>query len=78
MSERNSQRKRILHYLQTGKVLTGIYATNVMHIMDYRKRISELRQEGYRIDDMWYYKYGKKGKDKGKLLWKCKKYWLAA
>lgn len=74
----NSQRERILHYLKTGKVLTGIYATNVMHIMDYRKRISELRQEGYDIRGEWHYDYWKKGKDRGKMRLKYKRYWLAA
>ena len=73
-----TQRERILHYLKTGKPLTGIYATNVMHIMEYRKRISELRREGYTINDRWVYEYWKKGKNRGKLRIKYKKYWLAA
>lgn len=77
MSERNSQRKRILHYLQTGKVLTGIYSTNVMHIMEYRKRISELRRMGYDIRGEWQYDYFKQGKLKGKLQRKYMRYWLA-
>ena len=76
--DKQSQRVRILNYLKTGKVFTGIYATNVMHIMDYRKRISELRGEGYDIEDKWQYDYFKQGKRTGQLQRKYKKYWLVA
>ena len=73
-----SQRERILSYLSTGRKLTGIYATNRMNILDYRKRISELRREGYDIQDQMVYEYYKSGKKKGQLKTKYKKYWLAS
>lgn len=50
-----SQKERILDVLRDGNVLTGMYATNIMKIMDYRKRISELRQDGWVIDDQMVY-----------------------
>lgn len=71
-----SQKERILSYLQRGRTLTGIYATNTMNIMDYRKRISELRRDGYQIEDEWVYEKYKTGKLKGKIRIKYKKYWL--
>lgn len=72
-----SQKQRILEYLQKGKTLTGLYATNRMFIMDYRKRISELRQEGWDIASEMVYEYYKSGKMKGKIRTKYNKYWLA-
>ena len=65
---RRSQKERIMKYLQSGRKLTGLYATNIMHIMDYRKRISELRAEGYEIADEW-------AKDKKKHI-TYKRYYL--
>lgn len=72
-----SQRERILEYLQGGNVLTGLYATNTMRIMDYRKRISELRQDGWVIASEMVYEHYKSGKLKGKIRTKYNRYWLA-
>lgn len=70
------QKERILDHLIQGKVLTGLYATNQMRIMDYRKRISELRQDGYDIRDEMVYEHYKSGEQVGRLKAKYKRYWL--
>lgn len=44
---------RILDYMQEHGSITGYQATNELHIMDYRKRISELRQSGISIRTVW-------------------------
>ena len=41
--------------------ITGIEATNIVHIMDYRKRISEMRRKGINIGDEWQRKTDKNG-----------------
>jgi hypothetical protein len=48
-----NQRMRILKYMKQNGSITGLEATNVLHIMDYRKRISEMRRNGINIDDEW-------------------------
>ena len=67
MTKRTSQKERILSYLRSGRKLTGLYATNTLRIMDYRKRISELIRDGYDIRSEW-------AKEKGRPF---KKYYLA-
>lgn len=71
------QKERILDHLIQGRSLTGLYATNQMRIMDYRKRISELRRDGYDIRDEMVYERYKSGENKGKVKVKYKRYWLA-
>lgn len=48
-----SQRSAILALLQEGRVLTKDSAKKLTGAEDYRKRISELRREGYPIADRW-------------------------
>lgn len=52
MNEAN-QRTKILNYMKENKGITGLEATNILHIMDYRKRISEMRRNGINIGDEW-------------------------
>ena len=75
-SKMKSQKQRILEHMQKGRKLTGLYATNKMMIMDYRKRISELRAEGWDIRSEMVYEYYKTGKNKGKIRVKYNVYWL--
>lgn len=53
MMNKANQRMRILNYMKQNGSITGLEATNVLHIMDYRKRISEMRRNGINIDDEW-------------------------
>lgn len=50
-SERISQRKRILAHLQAGEELTSVSMLEKFGAYDGRKRISELRKQGYPIKD---------------------------
>lgn len=44
---------RILDYMQEHGSITGYQATNELHIMDYRKRISEIIRDGVNIRKIW-------------------------
>lgn len=44
---------RILEYMRDNKSITGYQATNELHIMDYRKRISEIIRAGVGIVKTW-------------------------
>lgn len=44
---------RILEYMRDNKSITGYQATNELHIMDYRKRISEIIRDGVNIRKTW-------------------------
>lgn len=44
---------RILEYMHEHGSITGQQATKELDIMDYRKRISELRQAGIPIRTIW-------------------------
>ena len=44
---------RIWEYMKAHGSITGIQATDELRIMDYRKRISELRHAGKNIEDRW-------------------------
>lgn len=44
---------RIWEYMKAHGSITGIQATDELRIMDYRKRISELRHAGKNIGDRW-------------------------
>lgn len=48
-----SQSREILRCLQSGLVLTKANAKQLTGAEDYRKRISELRRQGYEILDRW-------------------------
>lgn len=51
--DKANQRMRILNYMKQNGGITGLEATNILHIMDYRKRISEMRRNGINIGDEW-------------------------
>ena len=54
MDKKINQQNRIIQYMREHNGITGIEATNKLHIMDYRKRISELRRKGdIIIADKW-------------------------
>ena len=46
-----TKKERILYALQGGEVLTSASALTRFHTIDLRKRVSELRSEGYPILD---------------------------
>ena len=48
-----NQQMRIKNFMEQNGSITGFEATNILHIMDYRKRISEMRRKGVKIDDVW-------------------------
>jgi len=48
-----SQKRTIVAYLSAGGVLTKSNAKQISGAEDFRKRISELRREGYDIKDRW-------------------------
>ena len=45
----NSQKKRLLRYLESGKSITRLTAWSQLGIIECPARISELRAEGYDI-----------------------------
>ena len=45
-----TQKKRILHYLQTGKTLTRLNSWSTLGVIEAPARISELRQDGVPIE----------------------------
>lgn len=59
--DKANQRMRILNYMKQNGGITGIEATNLLHIMDYRKRISEMRRNGINIGDEWQSKTDRYG-----------------
>ena len=46
-----SIKSQILEYLQQGNTLTGLQGLTLFKTMNLRNRISELRQEGFNIQD---------------------------
>ena len=54
MADKQTQHKRILEYLKTGKVLTPLQALGVAGTMKLATRIGELIREGYPIVKEWY------------------------
>lgn len=48
-----SQHKRILSHLKRGRKLTRAQAMDTLGIANVTARISELRQDGYKIEDTW-------------------------
>ncbi len=46
---RMTQKETTLHWLRHNGDLTFAQAVDVLHILDVRKRIQELRQDGYNI-----------------------------
>ena len=59
--ERIKQKQAVLNWLRNEGPLTFREAVYKMNIMDVRKRIQELRDEGYTIRTDWVYlKSGKK------------------
>lgn len=48
-----SQKKEMLKYFYAGGVLTKENAKQLFGAEDYRKRVSELRDEGHPIEDRW-------------------------
>lgn len=58
-----TQKTAILNELSTGVRLTALEALKLCGCLNLRNRISELRREGFQIDDKWKAiktKYGKK------------------
>jgi hypothetical protein len=53
---------RILEYMKTHGSITGQQATKELNIMDYRKRISELRHAGTGIKSVWRFHRNADGK----------------
>ncbi|MBQ1296504.1 MAG: helix-turn-helix domain-containing protein [Clostridiales bacterium] len=53
MKKINSQQNRILDYLTKHESITRLEAWNALGISELPKRISELRQIGYVIEDEW-------------------------
>lgn len=53
MSDHRSQRSKILDYMRKHGSITTLEAMQELIILDPRKRISELRDEGYDIPDEW-------------------------
>lgn len=47
--KRVTQKERTLNWLRTNGELTFAEAVEKLHILDVRKRIQELREEGYNI-----------------------------
>lgn len=54
MADKQSQQKKILEYLNTGKVLTPFQAIDVAGTMKLATRIGELIRQGYPIVKEWY------------------------
>jgi len=48
-----TQRNAILEHLRNKGSITTLEAVLELHIMDSRKRISELRRDGHDIPDEW-------------------------
>ena len=47
------QQNQIIEFIRANGSMTGNDAVYTLKMMDYRKRISELRQMGYDIPDIW-------------------------
>ena len=54
MADKQTQHKRILEYLKTGKVLTPLRALGVAGTMKLSTRVGELIRKGYPIVKEWY------------------------
>ena len=54
MADKQTQQKKILEYLKTGKVLTPIHALRVAGTMKLSTRVGELIRQGYPIIKEWY------------------------
>lgn len=53
MAKRQTQRDRVLKYLESGETLTVREAVLLMNINCLPKRIEELRKQGYPITTEW-------------------------
>lgn len=73
MNETENQKKQIMCYMSAGYEITPREASRLFDCERLGARIWELRQEGVPIRDGWVYKRD----EKGKVLKKWKKYWLA-
>lgn len=54
MADKQTQHRRILEYLKTGKVLTPLQALGVAGTMKLATRVGELIKQGYPIVKEWY------------------------
>jgi hypothetical protein len=52
-SEKHNQGKAILEHIRKNGSITSLTAVLELHILDCRKRISELRRDGHQIIDQW-------------------------
>lgn len=57
-----SDRQRILRYMLRGGRVSGLNCIKLFHTTEHRKRISELRQDGFIISDEWHTKDGSRFK----------------
>lgn len=71
MTAIETQRVRILHWLQAGNSITDAEARDLFGCARLGARIWDLKKAGYPIQSAFEYKY-----DKGRVVKKWKRYWL--
>lgn len=73
MTAREAQKKQILNWMLSGYVITQMIATERFDCTRLGARIYDLRHDGVPVQDEWEYKLD----NKGKVVKKWKKYWIA-
>ena len=73
MTEREAQKRQILRYMQAGNSITDATARELFNCSRVGARIWDLKQDGVPVQDCFEYKLDQKGK----VLKKWKKYWIA-
>lgn len=74
MTEREAQTRKILRYMEAGNAITQRIASQEFDCERLGARIYDLRHDGVPVQDEWEYKLD----NKGKVVKKWKKYWIAA
>jgi hypothetical protein len=68
---KSNQIKRIVAYLNVHGSISAYEATTKLSIGSPRKRFSDMRRMGYKLDDEWV-----EGRNKYNEKWRAKKYFL--
>ena len=53
MTDKNKQRMRIAEFITDNGSITGKEASDLLGIMSFTKRISEMNKKGYPLDYVW-------------------------
>ena len=72
MTERETQCRQILRYMEDVGPITQMIATREFECIRLPSRIFDLREAGYPVQDDWEYKLN----ESGKVVKKWKKYFL--